>query len=47
MTEKEQRDLLAYLEDLVRVTEVQKELIDSLHSVVKAIATDTDGLWLE
>ena len=40
MTEKEQRDLLAYLEDLVRVTEVQRELLDSLHEVVRAISTD-------
>lgn len=47
MSEQEKKDLLAYLEDLARVSEIQKELIDSIHSVVRALNTNTNGLWLD
>jgi len=40
MTEEEKDGLLAYLDDLVQVTEVQRELIDSMHEVFRAISTD-------
>ena len=45
LEERTKKDLLAYMEDLVRVTEVQRELIEAIRTALKDTPIH-DGFWL-
>lgn len=46
LEERTKKDLLAYIDDLVRVTEVQRELIEAIRTALKDTPIH-DDLWLE
>lgn len=46
LEESTKKDILAYMDDLVRVTEVQRELIEAIRTALKGTPTH-DDLWLD
>lgn len=46
LEERTKKDILEYMDDLVRVTEVQRELIEAIRTVLKDTPIH-DDLWLD